>query len=290
MADAQISILYEDYAAYATFSGGNWIDSGSIKIENLRTPYLAEIARSASDDPADTQFIATLLRTQIIGGVALGPVTIRPSALWRVTAYDDDAFETEVYASGLMEAPGTSVESASLDWEDDGFWEGVTKEFDDLFKGIYLIHLPPVSIPAKHWKIEILDQGNPDGYLNIGKLYLGKRWSPAHNFDYGSNALEFEDLTDEEEARNGTKFYHDRNIRRLFSFAFSYLPDVETIRDIYRLATRARRSKQIVVIPFPDQPDTYQREAFIGTLRKLPRLSRAFLDTVNTEFVVEESL
>jgi hypothetical protein len=284
-----VGLLYQNYADDAVYSGGNWVDSASIKLENLATPYMSEVARTASASPADTQFVVKFSRQQIIGGVALGAVSIRPDAQWRVRVYTDEGLTDLVYDSGTMPAPGTTVESASLEWEDDGFWEGVTVEFDDLVKGITLIHLLPSDMAALCVKFDLLDDGNPAGFLDVGRAFVGKRWKPPKNYEFGI-VLSFEDLTDEEESRNGTKFFNDRNIRRVQSFSFKLMPEETAAPDLFHMIMRTRRSQQVVIVPQPHKLDTYQREAFIGTLRQLPSLWREVFERVNTDFVVEESL
>lgn len=285
-----LAIGTENHAVEGTLSGGDWVDSDTIKLENLTTPYMSEVARSASADPEDTQFTVDLGRARTIGVVALGNTSIQPTAQWRVRAFQDDSLTVTIYDSGIVDIPGTTVPSLSLEWEDDGFWDGLSQEFDDLMKGVTLIHLPPDDVYARYWLIEVFDNGNPAGYLDIGACYLGPRWQPDHNASYGSNELGFEDLTDEEESRNGTKFFNDRNIRRIMAFALEYLPDEQEVKNIYRLSMRARRSRQILFIMSPLQEETYQREAFFGTLRQLPPIHRNSFQTIHTNFVIEESL
>jgi hypothetical protein len=107
---------------------------GGISWANLQTPYLAEVARSTSAAEADTQFTIDFGAPYIISGICFGPCNVRPDALCRYRAYDDNGL---VYDSGLLQFPGSTVDSANLEWEDAGFWEGTSREFDDLFKGIY---------------------------------------------------------------------------------------------------------------------------------------------------------
>lgn len=285
-----LAIGTENYAVDGTFSGGDWVDSGTITLENLATPYMSEVARSSSADAEDTQFSVDLGRARTVGVIGLGNTSIRPTAQWRIRAYQDDGLTVTIYDSGVIDIPGTTVSSLSLEWEDDGFWEGLSQEFDDLMKGVTLIHLPPDDVYARFWLVEVFDEGNPAGYVDIGAAYVGSRWQPDHNASYGSNELGFEDLTDEEESRNGTKFFNDRNIRRIMAFALEYLPDEMEARNIYRLSMRARRSRQILFIMFPLQPETYQREAFFGTLRQLPPIHRNSFQTIHTNFLIEESL
>ncbi|XYD07423.1 hypothetical protein R1A27_20145 [Methylobacterium sp. NMS12] len=286
MGQSNLALIYENYADRGALSGGSW-QAGSLRLANLQTPYLAEVARSTSTAEAATQFTVDFGQPYIIGGIAFGPCNVRPDALCRYRFYDDNGL---VYDSLLLPFPGSTVESANLEWEDSGFWEGTTREFDDLFKGIYLISVLSVPMSCERITVEIFDAGNPDGFIEIGRLICGKVWSPSTNYGPDGHSHDLDDLTDREEGRSGARFYNPRPMRRLFSFSFDYLPEAETFRDVYRIATRSGTHRQVVVIPNPADPDSYVREAFVGTLGTPPSLRRPSAGEAATAFKIEEVL
>ncbi len=271
------------------FSGGSWVNTATMKLSNLATDPMSEIVRSTSADPADTQFDVDLGRARTIGGVALGNTNIQATAQWRFRAWQDAGHLNLLYDTGLLGIPGGIVPSMSLPWSDPHWWLGISQEFDDPVKGASLIHLPPTNVYARYVRFEIIDPTNPANYIEIGRAAAGKKLSPRNNFIPGST-LSFDDLPDVEVSRNGTRFFNDRNIMRVFNCAFEYLPDAEAIQQIYRLAMRTRRSKQIVLVPFPDKPETYQRDAFFGRLEQLPSIQRNVHKRINTAMIIKESL
>lgn len=282
-----VTLLYDNFADAASFSGGSWLPQ--MGLSRLSTPYLPEVARSIGVGTAATQFLATLPQQEVIGGVALGPVNASTEAQVRIRAYQRAGPSVLLYDSGWISFPGGIESSLALEWEDNGFWAGTARSADDMMKGITFIHVLPALVGARYWLFEIRDPTNPDGYLQIGRLFIGRAWSPEINYSPDDNSLSFEALTDEEEGRSGTKFFNPRALRRVFQFGFPHLHDA-AFRDVFRIATRAGRHNQVVVIPAPDDTDAYQREAFIGTLRQLPSLRRFSYAAITTSFVVEESL
>lgn len=286
---SNVAIIYRNYSDRGVLSGGNW-QAGSLRLANMQTPYLAEVARSIDTSPASTQVLADLSAFPAIGGVAFGPTNARTTATARVRAYFDAAGSELIYDSGPLNFPGVAVDSLQLEWEEDGFWEGVSAEVEDLGKGITFIHLTGVPVVARYWKIEIFDEGNPDGFVEVSRLMIGSVWQPDYNYDYDGNEFGLEPLTDVEESRSGVRFYNPRNTRRTFSFSFAYLPDVQTFADVYRIATRSGIHNQVVVVPHPDDLDTYQREAFLGTLGVMPTLRRNAPGHAGTNFKIEEAL
>ncbi|WP_156387666.1 hypothetical protein [Methylobacterium sp. Leaf399] len=280
-------LLYENFADAATFSGGAW--RPSMDLSRLATPYLGEVARSTGVSASQTQFVATLSAQEVVGGLALGPVNATTGATIRIRAYRESSLTTVLYDSGTLGFPGAIEQSLSLEWEDNAFWTGVVRGADDVMKGITFFHIPPELIGARYWRFEINDVLNPAGFIEIGRLFIGRAWSPEMNYAPDDNGLSFEFLTDEEEGRGGTKFFNPRAVRRVFSFGFPYLRDT-AFRDVFRIATRAGRHNQVVVVPSPDDLDGYQREAMIGTIRQAPSLRRLSSPAISTSFVVEESL
>jgi len=286
---SNLALIYEDAAAQGTLSGGRW-QAGSLRLSNLQTPYLAEIARSVSAAPPDTYVDVDLGAYTAISGIALGSCRVTTLAKFRVRAFATDFASPVIYDTGPADFPGSRVDPDLLGWEDIGFWEGLSQDFDDRGKGSLLLHFLPGPITARAWRIEIIDPSHPAGHIDIGRLIMGRVWQPATNFTYDSNGLDFEALTDVEESRSGTRFYNARNLRRAFSFGFDYLPEAETFRDVYRIVTRSGIHNQVVVAPNPSDPGTYQRDAFIGTLGVLPSLRRPVFQRAATSFKIEEVL
>lgn len=289
MPQSNVSLIYEDMAAQATLSGGGWL-TGSLKLANLQTPYLSETARSTNASPTNSQFLVSFGVNRTIGGIALGGCKVTPFAQYRIRAFTSDASGAVAYDTGVVPFSGALVDRTMLEWEDDGFWEGISQEFSDGRKGSLLLHFPPQPVTARIWRIEIIDPTNPNAYIDIGRLLMGRLWQPAINYTYDGNGLDFEALTDVEESRSGTRFYNARNLRRIFSFSFDNLPEAETLRDVYRIVTRSGIHNQVVVAPDPSDIASFQRDAFIGTLSVLPSLRRSAFQRVSTNYKIEEVL
>jgi hypothetical protein len=293
-AQANFALLYENRVDLdgVVLGGGSW-QSGSLGLSNLQTPYLAEVARTASTAVTDTQFTCQLPQAYSIGGFALGPTNLRPSALVRIRSYVDSSMQAMVDDSGYLALPSSTVDQNTLQWEDLGFWEGITQEFDDVGKGIgkgsTFVYIPTVRFVAGFFLVEIFDPGNPVGYFDIGRFFASRTWRPTYNFDEQNTSLDFEAVTDQEEGRSGTLYFNPRAMRRKFKCQWSDLPDFE-FREIYQIIVRSGIHNQVYVCPNPADPTTYLRESFFGTLDQLPSLARKAVPRLSTAFVVKESL
>lgn len=289
-----LALMYENRVDLdgVIIQGGRW-QPGSLGLQNLRTPYLPEVARSMSADPADTTFTCTLPKAYSVGGIALGPTNLRATAQLRIRSYQDQGMQALMDDSGMISLPSNDVDQLTLPWEDPGFWEGKTQEFDDIGKaigkGATFIYIPKFRFIAGFFKVEIFDKDNPDGYLDVSRFFVSRTWRPPKNYEEGTNLLDFEAITDEEVGRSGTLFHNPRALRRTFKFSFPYLPESE-LREIYQIAVRSGIHNQIVVVPNPGDPSTFLREAFIGTLGVPPTLRRMSTPQIATDFIAKESL
>lgn len=289
MGQSNIALIYEAFSDRGLLSGGSW-QTGSLGLSNLRTPYLAEVARSTSLAPEATRFVVDLNEPTVVGGIALGSCNVQPTAEARIRAFRDQALTDQVFDSGSILFPGTAIDVGTLEWEDVGFWTGVTREFDDNNKRSSLIYLPSSAVEAQYWLIEIVDVFNPAGFIEIGRLFMGRRWSPSINYAYDGNSLDLTDLTGVEEGRGGVRFYDQRPVRRSLSVSFPYLLDAEVFQTVYRIAVRTGVGRQVVVVTSPDDPDSLRNEAFIATMKQLPSLRRPVFGRASTAFVFDEVL
>jgi len=64
----------------------------------------------------------------------------------------------------------------------------------------------------------------------------------------------------------------------------------EALTELLKVATRSGTHRQVVVIPNPGDPESFAREAFVGTLGTPPSLRRPTFQGVATAFKIEETL
>lgn len=289
MARSNIAILYDDYSPTMTFSKGSW-QTKSLVLSNVKTPYIAEVARSVDLDPANTQFRASAPGTALeFGGFAIGPCNYTTKAKVRVIAYLDPQATLQVYDSGWVDFKASIVPSLSLAWRDPHFWTGDNGDFDEYGKGVTMVIMPKASVFATVVDVFIDDQTNPMGYLDLSRFFGGKKYVPMFNYAVDSNSLGFEPITDVEQGLSGTRFYNPRALRRVFKFGFPNEPD-PGFNMVYRIAARSGLHRQVVAVPNPADPASFVREAFIGNLDELPTLKRLYGPYMATDFVIKEAL
>jgi hypothetical protein len=239
----------------------------------VQDPDIQKVARASNATNAATQLTADLGSTKSLDGIAFGPANLSPAATWRWRGYSDSAYTALVYDSGMQTVPGEVIDWTNtndwLEWEDSGFWYGLPEALDELPQ--YLYHITPATVIAQYWLLEIFDEGNADGYVEIGRLLEARAFRPSLNYSE-DNSLVPEPVVDVEESLGGLRSYWERGVRRKASYAFPLLTADEILGDGFRLGLRAGISRHVFVVPDADDTAIGNRRSFLATLRQAPPL------------------
>ncbi|KQQ85075.1 hypothetical protein [Aureimonas sp. Leaf324] len=248
----------------ATLSGGSWV----LPLTNLQERELSEVARSASTRPTDTQFDVDFSAFGEIRAVVLVNHNLSVTARLRVTAwYEDGSYFSPSYRAEFDAYP-TLAYTEDLPSEAENWWDGkpLTADIEGFTQNA--IHVLPEPSFAPHWRIEIIDDGNPAGHIDIGRLWMATGWQPSRNPAYGAG-LRYEDETMIEKALSGAEFFDEREPFRVFNIAFPFLPDQEALQRGLELERRAGTKGELFYIHRPDDAQNLTRLSFLARLRAL---------------------
>ena len=278
--------LYENFADGAILGGGSW----QIPLTAMQDPRPTRRARSTNVDPASTTWHVPFVDAKTFRAVAFGPTNMSPGARYRVRAWNDAAHSDMVFDNGWEIFGPPPAEPLSIEWEDPRFWL-LSQSFDDPDNaGVWAISVFPADVTAQHWTYEIEDPGNPDGYIEIGRLYMGNSWTPPWNFAPDSNELSFDTNTTMQVALGGTRYYNRRKAQRKFKFAWPVLPTDEAWTHVYRIALLAGIDKQVFIISDPDDLLYRNKRSFLANLDTLPSISLMQVENATTGFAVTEAI
>ena len=198
-------------------------------------------------------------------------------------------------ASVVLKGYGGSGDAAPGDWSAVAVYATLTMPEDpDEDKLIYIAPTLPAN-SYRHWRVEIDDPQNPDGFIRVGRLVAGS----ALIFN-GENCLADIDLTDvpfnNEMKLNGfTGITNARALKRLMKVRFRDLDRVN--RSNYRLLKRYIRYcrtslKALVIVDPSDEATKYQFTAY-AKLREAVQESHRFnasdSATVAFELIYDEA-
>lgn len=283
---ARAVFLYDSFSDGAAVSGGSFVST--LPLSNVQTRDLREVARTTSVDSSATQFRVDFGKLRPIGGYAIGPTNISPGATYRIRLYGGPDGTEQKYDSGPQIRPGSGIEFGTLVWGHPALWTGIDKDEVDT-SDIAFFDFFQTDILASSMTVEIIDEGNARGYIDIGRLLIGRALRFKHNYAYGSNSFFMRPLTDREESLAGTEFFFRRAQRRGFRCVFEYLPETQLFDAVYRVMELGVEGQMFVI---PDIEDTanLQKRSFFSTLNELPAIEQAVYRRGTTAFDLKEVL
>lgn len=223
----------------AALDQGDWV--ATMPLDNLLDRVLAIRARSLTPDYA--HFRATLVTDYEVRAISLANHNLSPTATYRVTCGYDATFATWSYDSGWLNVWPADLamgEWTMLEWEDDRFWSGTYggEAIEGYRAGTVLLLDRPVR--GKYWHIQIQDAGNYDGYIELGRVFLGPVWQPVYNVSYGSG-ITWNSRTEVAESRSGSEYFDIKAAFRTFRGAVEHM----AIDEAYSQALEAQRRMDV---------------------------------------------
>lgn len=140
----------------------------------------------------------------------------------------------------------------------------------DPWGGADLTQLPTVqfsvsteSTLATGYRITLNDPGNPDGYLEISRIFTGYSYSPEYNLSYGVS-LTWEDFAQHRRTESGSLHTVGQGEARKLTFDLAHLSQSEQIL-LSRTMLRSAKGRDIYVSIYPGAGGLKEAEhAFVG--------------------------
>lgn len=279
-------IAYQNRIDESTFASyGSW--EASLPLTNIKNRTLSKVARSTSDANADTKFRFSLTKDRIISTVAIINHNLSTNATWRYRVYSDSGYTTLTYDSGVLEVWPT-MPVGYFEWEDDGFWNMRTPEEDRDYLSPTTIHVPTALVVNQYYQIEFFDDANPDGYVQLGRVFVGKKYQPTVNMSLGASVGN-ESRTLIDEAISGAEYFDRRNSYRVARFDLSLLDSSDSIlnADLIKISDT---DSEVVFVYDPDDAIGIGRKSFLGRLRTLSAIEQPYTQFYRTAYEIKELL
>lgn len=263
---ANMLLGYDNKADNATYSGGSW---PTLALTNIKDPRPSKKARSADLTLSNTLMNIDLGASYAIRMIAITHTNLSSAGLYRITWYSD-AFTTAVGNTGWLAIPGYPAT------DPDGI-------------GAAIFHVFASANTYRYWRIELDDNTNAAGYIEVGRVFLPLTWAPSINYG-ADNADGMEPNTPVQTSLGGTKYFSRRKPARTFRFGFDVIDDSElpTMRAIRKISNL---NKQVVIIPDPSDTSYLNDTCFVGTLAQTPPLKRLVgADLAAASFDVTEAV
>jgi len=283
---ANAIVAYQNRIDESTFAAyGSW--EASLPLTNLKNRILSKVARSTDDANASTKMRFALTKDRIVGVVAIVNHNLSTNATWRYRVYSDSGYSTLTYDSGTLEVWPT-MPVGYFEWEDDGFWNMRTPEEDRELFTATAIHVPSETVIAQYYQIEFFDDSNPDGYVQLGRVFVGKKYQPTINMNLGAS-VGYESRTLVDEALSGSEYFDRRNSFRVARFSLGLLDasDSSLNADLMKVQDT---DQECVFVYDADDSIGISRKSFLGRLRTLSPIEQPYTTTYQTSYEIKELL
>ena len=291
---------YSNRIDKSTLTGGSW----QAPLTNIQTPRLAQRARSLNATNSSTIINIKFDKEQLIEVFSLhahnisvdGRVRVfAGSSLGKTDLYDSgeidlyDSGEIDLYDSGEIEVWPPLFSTLSLHWKDYHFWSGkigeeTRKEYQHNF-----IHILKDSVKTKYFRVEIFDQSNTDGYVEIGRIFAGRVFEPQFNVIYGAQ-LAWEDSSKVDQSLIGVEYASVTPMVRVANVNYDYSFRREALEGLYEIQRRSGITQEVLFIGNSDDLGQMDRLSFLGRFRKIEPIKWHFMDLHSTGFEIKEIL
>lgn len=239
-------ICYDNLADTAALSGGSW--ESTLGLARLQDSRLSVRARSTD---TTATIIVDLGEAAPIKGVALAGHNLTVTADIRVTASSSSGFGTLTYDSGWVDA-----------------WPGITdQEEANRYPGLAHVCGTETLATRRYWKIEVIDGANPSGFLEFGRLFIGRGWS--HNGPAYGWSLGFEDSSLIESSLGGAEYYDRRRMHRVMLLGLPDINGADYHGSAIPLVQVSGTTREVLVFVDPSDNDIRIRNGMLARLRTL---------------------
>jgi hypothetical protein len=282
-APLRVHLFYNSVADGAVLSGGSW--QGAMPLARMQTEDLTDIARSTSLNPASTRFNITLDTVRAARGIMFGPTNMTARAQFRV-ARTDATFTEDVFDAGWQRF-GTRVPFGTLPYGAPHTYDGFVP-WSDPDRLPWAICVLPQRIGSRYWRVEIDDQANPDGYIDIGRLYVWDAFVPSINYAYGNNGLSLVDGSISSKAVGGNKRFWRLPNKRRWQGQLDVLPEDEAFSAFWAMINLSGFDRECFVVPNPGDTANMQARSFAGRLFQIDPIAQAYFRRASAGFGIEE--
>lgn len=281
-----VTIGYGNKIDTATLSGGSW--QATLPLNNLKNRRLSKLARSTNATNAFTKFVVDLGSAQNVQCIALILHNISVSGTVQIKGNATNVFTAPSYDSGVVQAYSSGVIPPELlEWEEDNFWLGtLSQQALAGYRAPFFLLLPSAQF-LRYWQFELFDASNPDGYLQIGRVFIGKQFTPTRNMAYGQSLGDSDDSIFET-SLTGEEFIDQRTTFRTHKFELQLLSKTEAYSGILDIQRTTGITKEIFLVGDNDDTSNINRRSFLGRFKMLNPIVQKTPSLYSCQFEIKE--
>lgn len=175
-------------------------------------------------------------------------------------------------------------------WSDPNYtWGGYLFDRSQFTDPLAIIYFPQAL--ARYWRVILHDPGNPAGYLQAGRAFLGSYFEPQIDLFWPYRFVA-PDLSTSKESLGGQLWTDLKPKRHEITFTFGLVAPEDTWWGFVQAFRRIGTSRDVIVDPFPDPEEGARRfwMRLYGRLKQEPEVSFGRLHRGSFDVTFKESL
>lgn len=188
-------------------------------------------------------------------------------------------------------------DSPLLVWESSNFWTGtIEEEQRNGYTKLCLNFLDSktgagIQPVGTHIHVDIADDSNSDGYIEIGYFMFGQYFQSKYNPEFGGIGHGYIDNSQSKQADSGQKYFHEKAKARTVTINYSLLSKAEAFNGIFEAYRQQGISRPIIYAFSPVRIDNHQyAQSFIGRFTQLNPLTQPSAGIYGATINIEEML
>lgn len=262
--------------ASATVTGGDWLTA--LPVTNVATRPIQQVARSSTDASTDTVINIDLGVARSLRGFSLVNHNLTADAQWKVSLGTTSG-GTDVYSGSLTDVILATYEA--------GFTSLGVEDGDSIRNPFLAIQFLDQAYSARYVTLEIVDESNPDTYVQIGRVFAGGAYVPTINASYGLRDR-IRDLSETLRSDGGAFWFNPKRRLRGVSMVLEHLGVTSEAITLHEMMRTMGTVDELLYIPDIDDMAYSQRFGFLGTMRELSDLEYPFYNKRSLPVSLEE--
>jgi len=281
-----------DVLRYGSSGLGSW-RTGEFAPERMFTDILGDFSRSTDVSPASTRLAVVLPKPVLTQCAAMIGHTCTTDAMIRVTGYADvDLTETVDGAdTGWVDVFPPYTIPEALPPEHPNWMTGrlTEEEMERLPRVWFHVFDRPKFVHA--WLYEFDDRYNPNGVLDIGRLWQSPAFQPELNFTVADASDGWQDEGSQTvRSAGGTVFSREEAVYRAASFTLAHLKKQEAFYMVSQMQQRLGRTRPFLLSLYPRDLQYRQRYTWFALFRTLMSMKPTDTGRYSQSFEVWEQM
>lgn len=130
------------------------------------------------------------------------------------------------------------------------------------------------GVEASSVSIEVDDPDNSDGFVGIGRIFVGPAFNPAVCMDWGVQ-WGLDSLTEVAVSMGGAEYFNERKTRRTWQGKWSWLTAAEAYDVLYAIMRSHGISKEVFLL---DTTEPTYEKAFLARFKQLSTIEWPYVD------------